>query len=1517
MAASPLSTTSRLVAMVALVAVALSSTGSPFAAHDTGTRDTLVSPYSLPRGNVAPAAVPGIGGFFVENAGQVRNEEIQYYSPSGRLRFAFAESSMFVVLSDWEARDAGSIGPISRAPESSPERSFSVRVEFEGANPVVPRGRLELPTRSHYFLGSDPSRWRTNVRAYQEVSYENLYAGIDLVYRATEAGVKYEFVVHPGADPAAIRVRYEGAGGLSRDASGGLAVLTPLGPLRDQAPVCRQGSLAPPCAFRLLSGASYGFDCAGCDPSHELVVDPLIYATFLGGWQNDDAVSLATDSGGNAYVVGLTDSVDFPTVPGAFDIGMGGGRDAFVAKLDPAGSALVYATYLGGSGWEEGRSIAVDPQGNAYVTGTTDSPDFPGTAGAPDPRQEYTEAFVAKLNATGSGLMYATYLGGGLLEEGFGIAVDGAGGAVVIGTTWSPDFPTTPGAFDPTWNEAPGDNNGDVYVARVTPLGDAFSYATFLGGSLQDTGFGVAVSRFGEAFVTGSTESTDFPTSPSAFDRTQNGYYDAFVAKLSASGSLLLFSTYLGTILGDFGRGIAADGLGNVYVTGYTNSDVFPTTPGAYDPTHNGDDDAFIVKLAGDGASVRYSSFLGGGNADRGRGVVVDALGQAHVAGETGSVDFPIVPGASQATLGGVQDAFVATLSDTGTRLLESTYLGGGGWDVAYSLALDANGTYVAGYTESADFPATPGAFDTSPNGLQDAFVAKLESVPNLRVLPSDVTLAPAGPYLAGTPVQISATVHNRGLGGSGATVARFTDGVPPSPQIDSDQALPPLPSGGAATVSVAWVARPAGAHDICVVADPDDGVEESNETDNQACVPIFVRDRPDYVSQNASPSTPLAIGLSLPVTFSVEAANVGGDANASATLAFANASTPSSPFAVFPIPPIPAGGTEGPFVSSWIAPAVAGTYEVFALVDSADDVVESNESNNVFTWTLQVVPGPVTTLVIGQPNYTAGTTYVTSSTPLSLSVQDRGGTGIRSTRIWMDSGPWMDYMGPFTLAGEGEHFVEWYSEDFAGNVEPTRFVALRVDDTPPATTLSIGSPNYVAADTYVTSGTPLTMQAADGGLTPVGLAGIEYRVDGGPWTPYVGPFSLSGEGLRAAEYRAADLLGNVEAVGTRRFLVDDTPPETVLVVGDPNHVASQTFVTSATNLVLQATDGGATPVGVAVSEYRLDGGLWAPYASSFSLAGEGPYVVEYRSSDLLGNSESSHATTLVVDDTPPGVVVDVGTPRFDRAATYVTPATRITLTATDGGVAPVGLASLEYRVGGGWTAYGSPFTLTGQDGAKAVEYRAADWLGNAFSGQIDVVLDDTPPMTTPSPGDGTYPPGTTFAFTATDAGSGVARTEVRVDGGAWSTYTSPLALSAGDHTIGFRSVDHLNNTEAERTLSVTVASTPPSARETNWKPLVAAVFASVLALVGAWSATRAPWPSGSRRRVRAFAFTAAPFFVAEALTGVVSLLTGLLAIPPILGAGTAVDLGILVTGVVVLAHRVLGRAPVRKARNS
>ncbi len=629
-------------------------------------------------------------------------------------------------------------------------KSVALRMSLVGAasKPQV-TGLEELPGKANYFIGKDRSKWRTNVPTYAKVRYENVYPGIDLVYYGNQRQLEYDFVVAPGADPKKIVLGFKGADRLEIDAQGELVLHAAGADLRQHKPIIYQqvdGVRRDIAGGYVRKGANrVGFQVAAYDTTRPLVIDPIVlsYSTYLGGSGVDSGGGIAVDADGNAYVAGRTGSPNFPTVAGAFQPTGGSTTDAFVAKLNPAGSALVYSTYLGGSGFDSGAGIVVDAAGNAYVTGSTASTDFPTTAGAFQTAFAgsgpfgFGDAFVTKLDPTGSALVYSTYLGGSGDDLGSGIAVDAAGNAYVAGGA-STNFPTTAGAFQTTFASTSAINL-DVFVTKLNPTGSAPVYSTYIGGSGGDSGTGIAVDSAGNAYVTGGTNSANFPTTAGAFQTTFVNAFDtdtdAFVTKLDSTGSTLVYSTYLGGSSTESGAGIAVDASGSAYVTGRTESFDFPTTPGAFQPAAaNSLSDAFVTKFDPAGSALVYSTRLSGSANDVGSGIAVDAAGNAWVTGATFSDDFPTTPGAFQFTHVGGWDVFVTKVNPAGSALVYSTYLGGSGpvpqhgdgSDEGYGIALDTAGNaYVTGTTISSNFPTTPGAFQPALAGSRDAFVAK------------------------------------------------------------------------------------------------------------------------------------------------------------------------------------------------------------------------------------------------------------------------------------------------------------------------------------------------------------------------------------------------------------------------------------------------------------------------------------------------------------------------------------------------------------------------------------------------------------------------------------------------------------------------------------------------------------------------------------------------------------------------------------------------------------------------
>ena len=712
---------------------------------------------------------------FVANRGQT-DGTVRYYAQAPGFGFYLTQDSAMLSL-------------------VKGEDGHALEMRFVGANPsarLVP-GRPGN-AKVNYLTGA---QHQTDLATYGQVTYRELWPGIDMVFRGQGGKLKYEFHVAAGADPSRIRIAYAGAEGLALGAAGNLLVGTSLGTLRDSRPVSYQrigGERVPVTSGYALHGTSaYGFQLAPHDPRRALVIDPALeYSTYLGPPAGlTEGYAIAVDASGSAYVTGRT-SQPFPTTPGAFDTTYNTGYgDVYVSKLNPTGSALVYSTYLGGTSREDALGIAVDGAGSAYITGATDSSDFPTTPGAPDPSNNGSyEAFVTKLNPAGSALAYSTFLGGTGPDQGRAIAVDANANAYVTGSTNSSDFPTTAGAFD-TGPQA----NGAAFVTKLD-AGGSFAYSTLLDGAGNDGlywYYGIAVDGGGHAHVTGSTSSEDFPTTPGAFDTTlatgSNQEPDSFVTKLNPSGSALVYSTFLGGHSAERGAAIALDAAGNAYTTGSTESSDFPTTPGAFDTTKGyWTTDAYVTKLNPTGSALVFSTLLGGDpydGADGGKAIAVDASGSTVVAGETSSVNFPTTPGAFDTSHdANISLAFVTKLSATGSAVAYSTLLGVGSsgpvprGTYGRGVALDPGGrAYVTGLTQGPGFPTTAGAISNgqAPN---TSFVTKLSLKPH--GYPRPKTASPLGVSLV--PAYAACSAPNRTHG------APLSSGSCSPPAMSSDE---------------------------------------------------------------------------------------------------------------------------------------------------------------------------------------------------------------------------------------------------------------------------------------------------------------------------------------------------------------------------------------------------------------------------------------------------------------------------------------------------------------------------------------------------------------------------------------------------------------------------------------------------------------------------------------------------------------------------------------------------------
>lgn len=561
--------------------------------------------------------------------------------------------------------------------------------------------------------------------------YRNAWPGIETQYAAYQQTLKSEYHVTAGADPDRIRLRYRVASTPRVLNDGSLMIAAPGAEFMESAPYAYQDRAGEhvevPVAYHVFADGTVGFELGSYDPSRPLVIDPVMnYSTLFGGSGDTTVTAVAFDSYGNAVVAGWTTAADLPAHGARTK--SGGSVDAFVAKLAAEGNKIVWCTYLGGSGDDRALGIALDPSNNVYVTGYTQSTNFPLQGALQTKLLGSRNAFVTKLNSTGTTILYSTYLGGSNHDQGNGIAVDATGAAYITGDAYSTNFPMTK-AFQSTY----GGGQQDAFVTKMNAAGNALVFSTYLGGTGADHGAAIALDPALNVYITGATYSSNFPVVNATQARIGGGE-DAFMTELSPAGNSLLFSTFIGGSggtpgLAEGGNGIAVDISGNVYVAGVTSSINFPTTSGAFQTTlTNGgaEDHGFAWKL-NTSKQIVYSTYLAGMNLDVVNGLAVDPAGNAYLVGSTSSTDFPGVR-AFQAAITGITSAFITKLNSTGSGVIFSSFLGGSSSDSANAVAVDGRqNIIIGGLAQSSDFPLVNPAQSYS-NGPFSAFVTRIVS---------------------------------------------------------------------------------------------------------------------------------------------------------------------------------------------------------------------------------------------------------------------------------------------------------------------------------------------------------------------------------------------------------------------------------------------------------------------------------------------------------------------------------------------------------------------------------------------------------------------------------------------------------------------------------------------------------------------------------------------------------------------------------------------------------------------
>lgn len=687
----------------------------------------------------SPASSRSAGPGLVENLGQWPDDvlfayhapgQIVWFTRDGYVVDRFTESPLDL----GELRRGGAIKDAVMRGERR-VRGVVVAARLVEANPSPSvEARNARPGRFNYFIGDEPSSWRPNVASYSEVSYRDVYPGIDVVYRFDDdAGLKYDVVVAPGADLGDFAIRYAGADGVAIGADGHLRIATAEGEFVEERPFIYQeiaGRRVPVAgAYALRADGCLAFDVPAYDRSLPLVVDPrLSWSTMIGGAGIDCPLFMAGDASGNSVLVGFTRSPGYPTTVGAYDRTANGNEEAFVSKFDAMGG-LVFSTFLGGSGADYGHTVALDAEGRAIVGGYAGGGSFPTTVGAYD--RTYGggtyDGFALKLAADGASLVYSTFFGGSGTDVITGVAESAAGDLILAGMTESSNLPSTPNAFDPTFN-----GYIDGFIAKLDGGATSLLHATFLGAPSEDLLLAAALGAGDKLIVGGMTQSLDFPTSSMAYDTSHNGIQDGFLALFDLDQEALGFSTFIGGEGFEYAYAVGVDEAGRPMLGGETASGDFPVTPGAFDQWVTGGTDAFLTKLDANGRSLVFSTLLGGEGFDYVQNIATLSDGSVLTSGATLSPDFPVTGGTFRGTAyaGGLADGFVAVIGKQGKSLTYSTCLGGSDGDASFGVVLGPGSRVMTcGYTASTDFPTTVGAYDRTHNGSLDAFLSSMTIV--------------------------------------------------------------------------------------------------------------------------------------------------------------------------------------------------------------------------------------------------------------------------------------------------------------------------------------------------------------------------------------------------------------------------------------------------------------------------------------------------------------------------------------------------------------------------------------------------------------------------------------------------------------------------------------------------------------------------------------------------------------------------------------------------------------------
>jgi len=1120
--------------------------------------------------------------------------------------------------------------------------------------------------------------------------------------------------------------------------------------------------------------------------------------------------------------------------------------------IDPE---LRYSTFVGGSGvagsaLEYGRTIVVDANGDVHVTGHTKSADFPTTAGGYDTSfNGGHDVFVFKLNSDGSMLLYSTFVGGGSIDWGYGIAVDDSGNAYVAGSTSSSNFPTTAGAYDTSFN-----GMVDVFVFKLNPDGSTLLYSTFVGSGSSEDGRVIAVDTTGNAYVTGETSSPAFPTTAGAYDNSYNGAWDGFVFKLTSNGSTLLYSTFVGGSSGDAGLSIAIDSSNNTYIAGQTSSSGFPTTASAYDTSFNGGSDGFVLKLNSAGSTLLFSTFVGGTSSEYRFEVAVDASGNMYVSGDTFSSDFPTTVSAYDASHNGGLDVFVFKLNYTGSTLIYSTFLGGVNDELGRGIAIDLSGNaYVTGDTDSSDFPTTANAYDTSNNGGRDVFVLKLNSAGSMLLYST---------FVGGTSTEYGTSIALDSSLNAYVTGETMSSNFP--------------------TTAGAYDTSYNGGYDIIAFKLNMTFAPTLMVTGADMAPAVVVRGqlnvsmvRMAFAAVNGNFTlTGLRVNLTgIGDDADISTVKLYDDVNDNNTLDGADVQLASGSFTgktiLFPLSfPIANSTTERMLI----------IYDISSAATSGETVGALVEYNSVTATGGVVEPfGPIQS------------TNLLINTPPSASNLGVNGVYIQPIRV---STPVSD--------------LNWTHTDADGHSQAQ--YAVRVGTTSSGSDMWDSGPQIDSANTVAYGGAPLSICTSyyfgvhvNDSYEWGDWTEVPFRVNGPPSAPQTPTNPTDGalvpyvDGpLQTVSWTAAFDCDS----DTLQYAYEIRENATVIVAGTTNGLTSIGFDTNASSTYhvnVTASDGIATS----------------------------PALYWHFNTTASVPPDTEPPTVAVTDSPDPQFTA--GTVWLNATVTDNVVVQEVWLNITDPIGMLVGNFSMLYNPGTGNWEYNKTFIDIGMYNYTVWALDTSDNWGSA-KGTFNITAIVPPDTAPPTIASATAEPDPQFvglpvtieATVSDNVGVDLVAVDVRYPNGTaignftmtynatnekWEISKTFTIVGLYSFTIWARDT---NGNWATASGSFTIEpKTPTALREYNWKPIIALIFIITLLIIGLLVSYKRPIRfSGILRKDRLCTFLGGvlPFVIAEGVTGQISLFTGLLSVPPILGSGMLADLSILIVGIIVCA---------------